>query len=299
MNTRIKGLISILGIIIIVFIFIKKEYKVYHYPEQDFHEGAYQIAETKLDSLNNTAREAKQKAESSYYKRNGYVEQLSEFQFEAYGPLGLANRPIENSKSNMSEESFLILTGMKLNLYEHVSKSYLQYYSKKNIGYLTRLKFIKNNGIDTVVHVDQKIDYRYFLTENWILMPLKTTFMKFVGAWLPKTVYLIIVTLYLFSALLFLLFLIAIYRNKAFSRSNLDRLRKIAISLLIISFIPYLVNGISYFLFTAAHSSKDVTFTYNFLDNDYKYLVLSILFYLLYTAFTRGMELQNEQALTI
>lgn len=295
----IKRLLPSIAVISIVLIFILTTYKVQRYEEPDFYDGPYQIEQSKMDSLNDSLRNAQQKLDRVKHDYSKYVDDTDEFETNIFGNLGYAKTGDSHQKKEVEGQMFFVLKSVKLDLQQYISKSYLQYYTKDGQGYLSRLKIIKGKEVDTVVYVDQKVDYRYSSRPEAFMIPVKSIIGRFIAQWSGIIYMTLNVLLYLFVLRTFIIFLIEISKNRTFEPKNVARLKTIAIILFGLSLYPLLVNGIAYLLFIGHYGKEGILFTYSFLERDSYWLMASMVVYLIYIAFKKGMELQQERDLTI
>jgi hypothetical protein len=299
MMKTIKKLLPSIAVISIVLIFILTTYKVQRYEAPDFYDRPYQIKKSKMDSLNDSLRNAQQKLDGVKYDYRKYVDDTGELETNTFENLGYAKTGDSHQEKGVEGQMFFVLKSVKLDLQQHVSKSYLQYYTKDGQGYLSRLKITKRKETDTVVHVDQKVDYRYSSKLEGFMIPAKSMMGQFIAQWLGIIYTFFNVLLYLFMVRTFIIFLIKISKNRTFEPQNVARLKTIAVILFVLSLYPLLVNGIAYLLFIGHYGNEGILFTYSFLDRDSYWLMGSMIVYLIYIAFKRGMELQQERDLTI
>lgn len=295
----LKKLLPSIGVISIVLIFILTTYKVHYYPEPDFYDRPYQIKESKMDSLNDSLRVAQQNLDKVKYRYNNYVDHSGEFEINSFENLGYAKTGSAHQEKGKEDQMFFVLKSVKLNLYQHVSKSYLQYYTKDNQGYLSKLKITKGKEADSIIHVDEKVGYRYVSAYQMFLIPATSMIGRFVAQWLGIVYMAINILFYLFVLRTFIIFLIEISKNRTFEVKNVARLKTVAIILFGLSLYPFLINGLTYLWFIASYGKEGVSFNYSFLDRDSYWLMASIIIYLIYIAFKKGMELQEERDLTI
>ena len=295
----IKKLLPSIAVIGVVLIFILTTYKVQRDEAPDFYDRSYQIKWSKMDKLNDSLRNAQQKLDGVKYDYSKYVDDTGELETNTFGNLGYAKTGGNHQKKGVEGQMFFVLKSVKLDLQQYISKSYLQYYTKDGQGYLSRLKITKRKEADTIVHVDQKVDYRYSSRLEGFMIPAKSIIGRFIAQWLGIIYMFLNVLLYLFMLRTFIIFLIEISKNRTFDPKNVARLKTIAIILFGLSLYPLLVNGIAYLLFIGHYGNEGILFTYSFLDLDSYLLMASMIVYLIYIAFKRGMELQQERDLTI
>lgn len=295
----IKKLLPSIAVIGVVLIFILTTYKVQRDEAPDFYDRSYQIKWSKMDKLNDSLRNAQQKLDGVKYDYSKYVDDTGELETNTFGNLGYAKTGGNHQKKGVEGQMFFVLKSVKLDLQQYISKSYLQYYTKDGQGYLSRLKITKRKEADTIVHVDQKVDYRYSSRLEGFMIPAKSIIGRFIAQWLGIIYMFLNVLLYLFMLRTFIIFLIEISKNRTFDPKNVARLKTIAIILFGLSLYPLLVNGIAYLLFIGHYGNEGILFTYSFLDRDSYLLMASMIVYLIYIAFKRGMELQQERDLTI
>ncbi|WP_379092647.1 DUF2975 domain-containing protein [Pedobacter sp. UC225_65] len=289
-----QKLIQLACLLIVIFIFVIKTF-TFNYPKDDFYNGYYQINRSKIDLLNDSLQEARQKLNQLENRRYKYVDGNEDFSWTSGSSLGYGKLSGNESKDNM----FLITKAIKLDLSENVSKHYLQYYTEKGQGYLSRLKFIKRKEADSVVYVDQKVGFKYFSKQGMIAIQLNSTIAKLT---VPCVSFILIgfdIFLLLFVIYVFLSFLSAISKNEIFDLKNVNRLKRISYALFILAFFPLLIEGITYLIFVLNYGNAGILFNYSFWERGCYWLVGSAIIYLIYIAFKRGMELQQERDLTI
>jgi len=102
--------------------------------------------------------------------------------------------------------------------------------------------------------------------------------------------------LYLLSA--FLKFIADLSKGYSFTDKNVNRLRLIAISLLVYPCVLFLLALLMRLIFYK-YFILDVTLNQGLLKYSWKPLVLGIIFLVLYRAFRQGKLLKDEQDLTV
>ncbi len=295
----IKKLGPSIAIISIVLIFIISTLSLKNYPERDSYNRPYQLTESKMDLLNDSLRKAQQDLDNIKYSYRKYVDNVDELEINTFNTLGYAKTGSNHRKDGIKDQMFFVIKSVKLDLNQYVSKSYLQYYTVGTQGYLSWLKITKGQEYDSIVHVNEKTPYRYLSEHEVFMIPVTSSVGRFVAQWLGITIMVFMVLLYLFSLRTFIIFLIEISKNRTFRPKNVARLKTIAIILFGLSIFQYLINIIAYLIFTEYYGKNHMIFNYSFFERDSYWLMVSIVIYLIYIAFKRGMELQEERDLTI
>lgn len=285
--------ISIAAIILVVILFIIKIGLFGYTPPKEYHKRAfnsdYQI---EIDSLNDKETEIKNNLNSIEFEKTKLITPS----FSNYGYDFLAVG-IKVYTAGGKKKTFLSLNDLDLKRDAEVSDSYLQYFLKDGQGYISTLKFLPKADYDQIVRVNKSVTYG--LDENNILIPLKSSFvinLIYVYGALSSLLFLWL----LLNALRnFIFFLIDVSKNKAFTESNCLRLKTISMIFLVFSITPLLLNLIIYILFVLKYGNDGLRILYSFWSFGYTYLILSVIFYIFFTAFKSGAKLKQENDLTI
>lgn len=293
-------ILSTICLIIIALLFIGKVELFNYYPDYSYGLDAYTVTENRRDSLNAEIRSVQTKLDSVNREKQNYIQGFDGYSGWSGGFIGLVkpsqSRPLYKSPNL---QVYVKLSKIGLKIQETEGPKYLVYYTNNGVGYLSKTKLTKIGKEYSISYVDHKVDYNYSVDDNSILIPVNSLVWKIsIQILIYLTMFLFIIG-YLFAIKLVFQFLLDISRNKGFNELNVNRLRKIAFLLLILGSHTYIVNLIIYIIFSFNYSTDGVTITYSFWQYDYFIIILSAFCYLIYTAFKRGMALQQEQDLTI
>jgi len=304
--------ISIVGVLLILGLSIVRG-PISNWEHHDIYNNYYTLQQTKFTLINGEINRAKQKLDSLNFKKNSLVNDNYSFMGWAFGDIGIGK--FKKSGMYFSDTlTYLQLGILGVNINEEIGNSFLFYHEKNGQAYLSRTKFLGNHKETTevydggkligskgnkVIFIDKKVNYRYSYRDKSMFIHLKSKFLEIVAT----------IGIYLFQFIQFALFIIIfvlffrllmfIARNNAFEEGNIQRLKYMSISFFVLAVNKWIVYGIIYLIFISFYSSDGVIINYSFWENDYQMMILAILCYLIYNAFKRGMELQQEQELTI
>ena len=304
--------ISVIGVfIILVMVFARGPIK--NYEHHDNYEDYYTLQQTNFTQINDQIKQAKQHLDSLNFKKSELINEGYSYSGWSFDNLGVGNL----HKTGMifpDTTAYLSLGSVGVNINEEVGNSFLFYYEKNGQGYLSRTKLIGDfkettevfqNGKlisqsgNKVKFLDKKVNYRYSFKDKSMLIPLKSRFTEVVAT---ASVYVFMFcqfALFIIIIGLFFKFLMFIARNNAFEEGNIQRLKYISICFFVLAVNKWIIYGIIYLIFISNYTSEGVKMNYSFWDGDYLIMILSIISFLIYTAFKRGMALQQEQDLTI
>ncbi len=304
--------ISVIGVLIILGLLMLQG-PMTNVKQPDFYEKAFTAQQTKFTQINSEINLTKKRLNSLNFKKNEEVNDGLSYSGWAFNNIGI-------SKLNRGGMYFpdtlkyvqLGIIGVDIN--EDMGKSFLFYYEKNGQGYLSKTKFLGNytgttevydNGKlissegNKVVFIDKKIDYKYSYADKSMLIPLKSKLAEITATIIIYAIGFLHFALGLIIIGLFFRFLMFIARNNAFEEGNIKRLKQMSIGFFILAVYKYILSVIVYLIFISNYSSDGVIINYSFWDRDYLTLIFAILCYLIYTAFKRGMILQQESELTI
>lgn len=286
--------ISVVAVVTIILLLFIKIFGFEYKEGRDYFEGAYELENNRLDSLNSLLNSAKNRHDKLAYEKEDYVNGRERYSgFTSWIGVGRLNHLDGKSQIYISFANL----GLKLN--EVVSRSHLSFHTVDDQGYLSKMTFTKAASATKVAMIDQKVNYRYRLSENVIMVPSHSIWITTLMYALMFVIILGYLTMFLYALRTFFRFLFSISRNEAFTYQNTQRLRYIAILLLALAITPIVVNVFIYLGFITFYSSEGVIITYSFWKFDVYILILSILSYVIYTAFKQAMILQEESELTI
>lgn len=146
-------------------------------------------------------------------------------------------------------------------------------------------------------YVDIPVTFGYDQRHQSLLIPVSKSTRNVVNILLGICTFMFcFYMLYLLSA--FLKFIADLSKGFSFTDKNVNRLRLIALSLLIYPCVLFLLTMLMRLIFYR-YFIPDVTLNQNLLKYTWKPLVLGIVFLLLYRAFRQGKLLKDEQDLTV
>lgn len=146
--------------------------------------------------------------------------------------------------------------------------------------------------------IDTKIPFRYDLEEDAMVIPI-SLFWSDILTWFS---YILIGVLFIFALYFILLTFIKFLRDIAygdpFSKVNVNRLKKIAISILVVPAIELFLTLIVRLIY-ADHFTTDIELDPEIWSIFIKPVIISLIFVALHIAFKKGQELQEEANLTV
>ncbi|RZK52074.1 MAG: DUF2975 domain-containing protein, partial [Pedobacter sp.] len=259
---------------------------------------SYSIDENKLDDINSDVNFAKQKLDSINREKAIFVQGFESYSGWSGGFIGLI-KSLNFNSANKNSLTYLKLSKVGLKIQETPGPDYLTYYTKDGNGYLSKTRIHTVGKHHSVSYVDKKVAYNYSADDNSILILIESTFWEFFIQASILLMIIVFIAVNLSLLKLFINFLIAVSKNKAFDEVNVNRLRTMSVVLLILGCVSYAINFIIYLIFSLGYSSEGIVITHSFWEHDYFLVILSALGYLIYTAFRKAMILQQEQDLTI
>ncbi len=293
-----QKVISLICVALILFLILGKMQVINYSLDDGYQLVSYDVQENRLDSIANELREPQGKIDSINRVKLFHIDGYDDFSGFSGPTIGLLTSTNEdNVKKN--ERSYLVLCDLGLQINETRGPKYLTYYTANGKGYISRTKLIKKGNSYSVSYVSKPVNYRYNSERKAIMFPVDSVFWKYTinFAMIILTVFIIATSLFVLAS--FIKFLILISKNRAFEEESILRLKYMAIANLILSSYNYVFSFIIYLLFSINHSTEGIVLTHSFWDFDYFALILSMMCYLFYSAFKRGMLLQQEQDLTI
>lgn len=292
-----KKIISSLCVALIAILVVGKAKLFSYHPHQGFGVDSYEVNPNRLDTINNELTAMQQKTDSIKSVKKVYTDGFDGFSGTTNGFFGLITP--DDAHFNNGDQEYLLLMDIGLKINENKGHSYLTYSGVSGNGTLLRTKLVKNSDGELMVYTKQKVNYGYDSGTNGIFLPINSGFWKFCWIALTYIIMLLLLATILFVLFTFFNFLSAISKNRAFEEGNIQRLRDLSIALLILGSYHYIINLIIYLVFSINHPTEGVTITYSFWDHDYFIIIMATVTYLIYTAFSRGMALQEENDLTI
>lgn len=304
--------ISIIGVLIILGLLLIRD-PMTNAKQSDFYEKAFTPQQTKFTRINSEINLTKKRLDSLNFKKSDDVNDGNSYSGWSFDNIGIG----KFQRVGMyfpDTVKYLQLGNIGVDLNEDMGKSFLFYYEKDGQGYLSRTKFLGNYTGTTevynkgklissegnkVVFIDKKVDYRYLYSDKSMLVPLKSRLVEIVTTVVIWAIAFLQFALALIILGLFFRFLMFIARNNAFEEGNIYRLKLMSIAFFILAIHKYIISGIVYLIFISWYSSDGVVMNYSFWERDYLNMIFAILCYLIYTAFKRGMTLQQENELTI
>jgi hypothetical protein len=182
-----------------------------------------------------------------------------------------------------------------------------EFYEKNGKNYVRTVDWEKNKNGNCSGQQRERITPFKFIIEDkskgngygMLLVPVKTNLGKILNFILVVSAFLLMAAgIYIFFVI-FIQFLVAISKGKAFSERNVARLHRVGKYLLIVGFLPFIYQSIFYFM-TRAELPSEVNFSFFRAFFEGSDSVIIGLFALLFaSAFRQGLELQNEQELTV
>ena len=156
----------------------------------------------------------------------------------------------------------------------------------------------KDGSVSNYLHyVDIPVSFGYDQRHQWLLIPVSKSTRNVVNILLGICTFMFcFYMLYLLSA--FLKFIADLSKGYSFTDKNVNRLRLIAISLLVYPCVLFLLALLMRLIFYK-YFIPDVTLNQGLLKYSWKPLVLGIVFLVLYRAFRQGKLLKDEQDLTV
>jgi hypothetical protein len=208
-------------------------------------------------------------------------------------------RKISDSINNFSEKSYYFtLSGYETDMSNHFFIQNGTY----NLAYPVYDSLVKRaHGSSYVGHYERiQIPIRYSKEDKRVLIPVSKSNYRIIAAAISIGTWLIL-ALHLFFVLgLPLQMLISISRGKAFTESNIFRLRAIALFLVLYgcikTFLPNLLRV--FFGNMIPHELTLASISASFF-NDFIYYFLAAVVFVISLAFKKGFQLQHEQNLTI
>jgi uncharacterized membrane protein len=294
-------MLPICCVVVLLILILGKLDLFHYYPDYGYKMDSYSIDENKLDDFNDDINTVQQRLDSIKREKTNYIQGFESYSGWSGGFVGLVT-PISLKSlghNRASSVQYLKLSKIGLEIQGQPGPNYLAYYSRNGNGYLSKTKLITKGNHHTVSYLDKKVNYNYSADDNAILILVQSSFWKFcIQAFILLTIVLFIAP-NLFLLKLFIQFLLAISKNNGFEEVNVNRLKIISTTLLILGCVNYVISMIIYGIFCLSHPNDGVVITHSFWEQDYIMIILSALSYLIYTAFKKAMLLQQEQDLTI
>lgn len=303
--------ISIIGVLSILAL-VMVQGPMTNWKNHDFYEHIFTPQKTKFTRINGEIDLTKKRLDSLNFKKNDDANDGYSYYGWSFDNIGVGKF---KRKGTYPDTTYLQFGYIGVDINEDMGKSFLSYYEKNGQGYLSRTKFVGNytemlevrddNGKllsrvgNKVFFIDKKVDYRYSYAQKSMMVPLTTNLAKIIAIGIIW-----IMAFFQFAALiiiigLFFRFLVFIARNSAFEEGNIQRLKYMSIAFFFLAVNKFILSWIAYLIFISFYSSDGVVINYSFWEKDYLMMIFAILCYLIYTAFKRGMILQDESELTI
>jgi hypothetical protein len=296
-------ILQISAVILLAALFLFKNNFFIHYSSYDALQGGLIANSSRpfLDSLNQEIKAEEIKLDS--------LKKAKEFQvtgFRSYSGLGndilgiyTLQRSFDEAKPDEQKYLYLGSIGLQINP-DPYAKHYLEYFYNGGQAYFQKLKYEGGKGIHQKrFFYMEKAPFRYSVSTNAILIPVK------VGFWaqvLPPLLLIVIIAYcaaLLFILVNFFIFLIDISRNVVFDQVNINRLRDIVIYGMILSVSPVVLHHIIYWIAGYNYGFDHIMLTYNFWAFDFYIMIFSIVLFLFYTAFSAGLKIKHENDLTV
>lgn len=204
--------------------------------------------------------------------------------------------------SDLPVQYYLKLSGWKLK--QTFFPDSVRFYVNNGQSYLRKLLVDsthkkKNGSVEKIAHYrDIPVLFRYSRESNCIMIPIKKSTKQAL-----ETVFTIVgvatVIFYIyFIAGGFLKFLIDVYRGQPFTLKNVNRLKLIALGLIIYPVLMFLLNLAMPLVFRRYFTGDIVLNNISWTDS-WPIFTTGIVFLLLYKAFVNGKKLKEEQDLVI
>ena len=208
--------------------------------------------------------------------------------------------------SNNNTQYFIQLPGWSLkaagNDYNYYGDS-VRFFREHNKAYIRKeviYQSAKNKDGSISNHlnyVDISVPFGYDQRHQFLLIPVSRSTRNVVNIIVGICIFMFcFYMLYLLAA--FLKFIADLSKGFSFTDKNVNRLRLIAISLLVYPCILFLLTLLMRLIFYR-YFIPDVTINQGLLKYSWKPLVLGIVFLVLYRAFRQGKLLKDEQDLTV
>lgn len=156
----------------------------------------------------------------------------------------------------------------------------------------------KDGSKNYQIHMaDIPVKFRYNTLQNHIMIPVSERLRNIVNIVLLGVVILIVAYIFYLVAA-FLKFIVDVSKGFSFTSKNVFRLKLISLSLLGFPIASFLLNLLMYPIFSS-YFTDDVVLNTRAWSNDWKIIVVGIIFLLLFKAFRQGKKLKDEQDLTV
>lgn len=298
---RTKAL-QLIAVIIVAFLFLlKNNFFIHHYSLPDLHYGNLIEVDSKpaMGDLNNLLITQEKKLDSLKAIKSYQVSGFAFLSGSFNNFIGI--RKSEDHSKKPSQNNYLQLSaiGLKVNSNPE-SENYLQYFVSNGQSYFSKVKYVQAEGAyQKRYFFNKKVNFRYSSYDNSILLPLKSRFwINLIGP-IIILIFILLGSAYLYIVINFFIFLIDISRNVIFDIINIKRLRNIVICSFTLSLIPLIIHYLIYMFFILNYGSEGIVLTYDFWKYDFYVLIFSIILFLFYSAFKSGLELKQENDLTI
>jgi hypothetical protein len=182
-----------------------------------------------------------------------------------------------------------------------------EFYEKNGKNYIRTIEWKKNeNGRCSGKQIENITPFKFIIEDRsqgngqgMFLVPIKTGVAKTLNFILVASAFLLMAgAIYIFFGVC-LRFLISISRGNAFSDRNVFRLNLIGKYLFIVGLLPFVVQSIFYFITRSGLPAEvDFSFFRAFFEGSDS-IIAGLIALLFASAFRRGLELQQEQELTV
>jgi|GEM_PF-2212128 len=290
--------LSLIGVAVITMLTVFKLRLVNYYPERYPGISSYTVLPIPVDSLDDEINKARQQADRLKWDKEQQVSGFDVdnlFTFITFGVAKLSFLPPYQDRSGY----YFSFPRLGLPQENYPLRSPVDYQLEAGQPVLIKQEMKKIKGENTLTNTFVKVDYYYSARENMVLIPFGSTFWRMFTYFAGFVFLLGVVSLHLFVLFTFFNFILTVAKNEAFTEANIQRLKDLSVSLMVIGLFQYILHFLMYLIFSLTHHAEGLIITHSLSTFEYLSIVFAILSYLMYTAFKKAFILQNENDLTI